>query len=217
MRQSHDASFLNWQGGGQPSFIYEAQSSCVVSGTDIRRWVAYCFVESYFDIGDEARETVTAYDEGSKHGGISVDPCTFGRFRLDANIKDPREWFLVVFQCRLRQIKCEWRQVVWRVKQSVRDYEEVLVRVQPEGRHKVHCYDTRFSYLAYLLRGRTILSGANIIHSCTYIAASRSIDVLDRHTLATSRNLGVIALPEKPKSKAMKFSSRSSGLRRRGN
>lgn len=128
MRQSHDVSFLNWQSDGSRSFIYEAQNSCVVAGSDVWRWVAYCFVESYFDIDDEARETVMAYHMDSQiDGGVLMDPCTFGRFPLDDNIKDPKTWFLRVLWCRLDQIIGEWRQIVWKVEQSVRDYEKVPV------------------------------------------------------------------------------------------
>ena len=127
MRLSDDVSFLTWQYGEPCSFIYEAQTSCVVSGSDVWRWVAYCFVESYFDVDNEARETVMAYHEDSQNGGFYMDPCTFGRFPLDDNIKDPRDWFLLVFCCRLHQIQGEWREVVWKVVQSVRDYEKVLV------------------------------------------------------------------------------------------
>ncbi|KIY03480.1 uncharacterized protein Z520_00171 [Fonsecaea multimorphosa CBS 102226] len=132
MRQSHDVSFLNWQNDGQRSFIYQAQNSCVVAGTDIWRWVGYCFVESYFDRDNEARETVMAHIKDGQEGGISLDPCTYGRYSLEDNIKDPREWFLLVFQCRLYQIQGEWRQVVNKVVQSVRDYE-VPVRYNLKG------------------------------------------------------------------------------------
>ena len=128
MRRSHNVSFLNWRRNKLPSFIYEAQTSCVVAGSDIWRWIGYCFVESYFDVDNEDRETVTSYvAEGQTDAGCTMDPCTYGRFPLTDNIKDPREWFLLVFRCRLDQVKAEWRRVVQAVEQSVRGYEKVLV------------------------------------------------------------------------------------------
>ena len=66
-----------------------------------------------------------------------MDPCTFGRFPLDDNIKDPRDWFLLVFGCRLHQIKGEWRQVVWKVVKSVHDYEKAhRCLLAPPGKNR---------------------------------------------------------------------------------
>ncbi|KIX10230.1 uncharacterized protein Z518_01311 [Rhinocladiella mackenziei CBS 650.93] len=128
MRELHDVSFLNCKSDALHSFIYEAQISCVVAGSDVWRWVAYCFVDSYFDGNDDAQETVMAYYEDSQiDGGVLMDPCTVGSSPLCANIEDPWEWFLLVFRCRLDQIRSEWRQVVWKVRQSIRDYEKVWV------------------------------------------------------------------------------------------
>jgi len=124
---SQDVSYLNWKSDASHSFLYEAQTSCVVAGLDIRRWVGYCFVESYFDVDNEARDTPMAYYRDSQgEGGLLMDPCTFGFVPLDGHIKDPREWFLTVLEYRLDQIKGEWRQVVQKIDQSVRDYEKVV-------------------------------------------------------------------------------------------
>jgi hypothetical protein len=140
MRKSHDASYLNWRSNGSHSFFYEAQTSCVVAGSDVRRWVGYCFVESYFDVNNEARDTPMAYYRDSQgEDGVLMDPCTFGWVRLDDNIKDPREWFLIVFQHRLNQINGEWRQVARKVEQSVSDYEKVAGMFNPSMWAKTSC------------------------------------------------------------------------------
>ncbi|KAK5275605.1 hypothetical protein LTR40_012775, partial [Exophiala xenobiotica] len=93
--------------------LYEAQISCVITGADKWRWVAYCFVDVYHEA--EGKETVSQYYEDSMGGnGSRTDPLTL----------DPREYFLKVYQIRLNQVKREWRRVVERLRQVVRAYEE---------------------------------------------------------------------------------------------
>jgi hypothetical protein len=126
LRQSQDVSFLNWQGSGSPGFLYEAQISCVVAGVDEWRWVAYCFVDTYFDATEEARETVLSYHEDSLVAeGMRADPLTFGVTKADDPIQEPRKYFLMVCQIRINQAKREWQQVVAKVQQSIREYVQV--------------------------------------------------------------------------------------------
>jgi hypothetical protein len=126
LRQSQDVSFLNWKSSGSPAFLYEAQISCVVAGSDEWRWVAYCFVDTYFDAAEEAKETVLSYHEDSLVAeGMRADPLTFGVANADNPIQKPREYFLMVFQIRVNQVKHEWQQVVAKVEQSVREYVQV--------------------------------------------------------------------------------------------
>jgi hypothetical protein len=126
LRQSRDVSFLNWERSWSSDFLYEAQISCLVTGSDESRWVAYCFVDTYFDAADEAKETVEAYHEDSlMDGGMHVDPLTFGVIAAEKAISTPREYFLSVFQIRIAQVKREWEQVVAKVRQSIREYLQV--------------------------------------------------------------------------------------------
>jgi hypothetical protein len=126
LRHSRDVSFLNWKTCGSSGFLYEAQISCVVAGPDEWRWVAYCFVDTYFDGVEEAKETVLSYHEDSlADEGMRVDPLTYGVVNPDNPIQDPREYFLMVFRIRIDQVKREWQQVVEKVYQSIREYEQV--------------------------------------------------------------------------------------------
>lgn len=126
LRQSRDVSFLNWKSSGPSDFLYEAQISCLVAGSDESRWVAYGFVDTYFDAADEAKETVEAYHEDSiKDGGMHADPLTFGVIDAEKTVSTPREYFLSVFRIRIAQVKREWEQVVGKVQQSVREYVQV--------------------------------------------------------------------------------------------
>lgn len=126
LRQSQDVSFLNWKSSGSPGFLYEAQISCVVAGSDEWRWVAYCFVDTYFDADEEAKETVQSYHEDSLvTEGMRADPLTFGVTNADDPIQNPKAYFLMVFQIRINQVKREWQNVVAKVQQSVREYVQV--------------------------------------------------------------------------------------------
>ena len=126
MRQSRDVSFLNWTSSGPSDFLYEAQSSCLVAGTDESRWVAYGFFDTYFDAVDAAKETVETYHkEKEQDGGMHTDPLTFGVIDAEKATPTPREYFLSVCQIRIAHIKCEWEQVVTKVGESIREYEQV--------------------------------------------------------------------------------------------
>jgi hypothetical protein len=125
LRQSLDISFLNPKSSESSSFLYEAQISCVVAGSDEYRWVAYCFIDTYFDAGD-AKETVQSYHEDSlADEGMFTDPFTFGERDANKPIQKPREYFLEVFRVRIGQVKGEWEQVVANVQENIRKYAPV--------------------------------------------------------------------------------------------
>jgi len=117
-------SFLTPSTSESSDYLYEAQISCVITGPDKWRWVAYCFVDAYYD--DVGKETVSQYNEESLgEEGLRVDPLTLGRFDADNPMHNPREYFLTVFRIRLNQARREWQQVVENLSQRVRAYEKV--------------------------------------------------------------------------------------------
>ena len=127
LRRTQNVSFLNWKSSASSGFLYEAHISCVVSGRDQDRcWLSFCFVDSYFDADEEERESVLSYHEDSlgEHGTL-MDPLTRGYSSEGQPIERPREYFLVVLLNRLGQVQREWQQVVAKVEQSIREYEEV--------------------------------------------------------------------------------------------
>jgi hypothetical protein len=142
LRKTQNVSFLNWKNSERAGFLYEAQISCVVSGRDQDRWLAYCFVDSYFDASEEERESVLSYHEDSlgEHGTL-MDPLTKGSSSESEPIERPSEYFLVVLLTRLRQVQREWQQVVAKVEQSIREYEEVwlLIFLFFNPRRVEHC------------------------------------------------------------------------------
>ncbi|KAJ9612902.1 hypothetical protein H2200_002843 [Cladophialophora chaetospira] len=125
LRHFQDISFLG-RGSQQPfDFLYEAQTSCLLSGSNKWRWVSYCFVDTYFDGDDEGRETLLEYhyDKEAEHG-INADPLTFGAHDADLPIWNAREYFLKVLEHRLTPIKREWRRVVVKVEREFRVYDK---------------------------------------------------------------------------------------------
>lgn len=97
-----------------------------MTGSDEWRWAAYCFADTYFDQGDGGRESVQTYhNESLLRGGQRMDPLTYANEPADDPIRTPREYFLVVFQNRIAQVKREWQQVVRKVEQRFRAYEQV--------------------------------------------------------------------------------------------
>jgi hypothetical protein len=126
LRQCRDVSLLNWKSSGPSDFLYEAQMSCLVAGEDESRWVAYGFIDTYFDAINETKETVEAYHKDAiMEGGINADPLTLSVINAEKTKQTPREYFLMVFQIRIAQAKREWEQVVAKVGQSICEYEQV--------------------------------------------------------------------------------------------
>jgi hypothetical protein len=126
-RISHNVSFLDWNANGQTDhFLHEAQISCIVTGLDNKSWVAYCFVDSYFDT-TATGETATCYqvNTAKSNEGLVLDPLTRGHTSADRPMLGPRQYFLKVLEIRLYQVTAEWRQVVDKVHSSVREYMEV--------------------------------------------------------------------------------------------
>jgi len=128
LRQSRDVSFLDWTSSGPSSFLYEAQISGLVAGTDETKWTAYAFVDNYFDVDGEGKETVASYHEDSLdvEEGMLMDPLTLGTCAVDMPIWNPRSYFLMVFRVRLNQVKGEWQKLVRKIKESIREYVSPL-------------------------------------------------------------------------------------------
>jgi len=126
LRQTKDISFLNWEAGLPSGFLYEAMVSCVVAGLHEHNWVAYCFVDTYFDGSDDRRETVLEYHKDKvSEDGMNMDPLTYGNCDAEDPIWDPREYFLRVCFHRLSPMVREWELLIAQVEDSFEAYEQV--------------------------------------------------------------------------------------------
>jgi hypothetical protein len=128
LRRCRDLSFLGPSKVEFSDYLCEAQISCVITGPDKWRWVAYCFVDVYF--AQDVKESVSQYHEDSlgEHG-LRTDPLTLGTSDADTPIQNPREYFLMVLRIRLKQVWREWQRVVENLKQAFNAYEEVYLHL----------------------------------------------------------------------------------------
>ncbi|KAL6413122.1 hypothetical protein AUP68_02620 [Ilyonectria robusta] len=107
-------------------FLCEAQVSVLITGLDLKRWVAYCFVDTYFEKEDR-REGVESYDDEVEFDEddkpcCQPDPFTSGESDATLPVLCPREYFVVVLESRLRQIRDEWHVVVIRMELKIETY-----------------------------------------------------------------------------------------------
>ncbi|KAK5231762.1 hypothetical protein LTR47_007165 [Exophiala xenobiotica] len=114
LRGHRDVSLLNCEGGN--AFLYEAQISFVLAGIDEWRWVAYCFVDSYFD---EDGENAAQYHKDVSDGS-HTDPFEYGV--ADKPTEQASTFFFKVFSIRAKQITQEWETVVTNVEKSIRQH-----------------------------------------------------------------------------------------------
>ena len=122
-------SFLD-PGNNQKIYLHQAHASCVITGSDLRRWVAFSFIDTYFDFdSDSARDSVQYIEQLRRDDDYDVyyDPFTRGFTDADKPIWDPMEFFSLVYRIRLDQINHEWTKVVTRLGESFKKYELMLV------------------------------------------------------------------------------------------
>jgi hypothetical protein len=111
-RQCMDLSFLEIQDQKKYS-MHEAQVSFLLCGSDDQRWAAYAFVDTHFD-DEDLRDEIFSYK------GIQDDPIARGKIDANLPIGDPREYFLMIFDIRLAQVREEWKYLVRMVERSIK-------------------------------------------------------------------------------------------------
>ncbi|KAH7122122.1 hypothetical protein B0J13DRAFT_456477 [Dactylonectria estremocensis] len=131
LRNVSDLSFLSRRLARSPRPTYthnlcEAQISVLVTGSDSWRWVAYCFVDTYYEHVDK-RESVEDYSDepetdNDSHAAFRPDPLAAGECDANMPVLTPREYFLVVLESRLQQVKDEWHVLVIYLKDKVAEY-----------------------------------------------------------------------------------------------
>ncbi len=86
---------------GSDLFYYDAQTSLLITGVDEWNWTAYCCVDTFFDNEqDPVWYLQTEYDGPSGGSRAQSQPAW-----------NPREYFLIVFSRRLRQVSREWKNI----------------------------------------------------------------------------------------------------------
>lgn len=129
LRNVIDVSFLAPE-GRRSAFIYAAHISCIITGCDLDKWVAYMFADNFFE-ADTAKDSVQFIENMRQNEEYALeivyDPFTRGLKNGDVPISDPRGVFARAFRIRLSQIKLEWTQIVKMLQQSLKEYDSVIV------------------------------------------------------------------------------------------
>jgi hypothetical protein len=120
-RQCIDLSFLTGcsnSGPSQPRYkIFEAQISFVISGWEDSRWVAWSFIDNYFEKEEELLDI-----DGYPYECFVEDPIVKGQLDQNDPFANPREYFLMFLKVRSEQILQEWECVVHSVRRNVKRY-----------------------------------------------------------------------------------------------
>jgi hypothetical protein len=101
--------------------LYEAQISVAMIGIDHWVWAAYGLVDTYFESDERAKESVDRYDQLKGRRG-RPDPLAAGQIDASKPIWTPREYFLRVFEIRIKQVRGEWHNIVDKVENEVKQY-----------------------------------------------------------------------------------------------
>jgi hypothetical protein len=128
LREPTNLSFLkgdNNEPEAQENYrLYPTQISCVVHGFDEWQWTTYAFVdtehkesEDWID-GDDDRDS-WAEVEFSKR--IIEDPIACGQ-HAHLPVWKPRQYFLKVFEIRIKEIRQEWDQLVHKLVTDISAY-----------------------------------------------------------------------------------------------
>lgn len=127
LRSSKDITFLRTlsekNDNSGDDILYEAKVSLLVSGWDRFSWVAYMFIDLYFEDSrvDEDLESIKDY-EHHEHLGTKPDPFTAAEKTAKAALSDPREYFLQVFAIRLTRVKKEWGHLLLHHRMAIATY-----------------------------------------------------------------------------------------------
>ncbi|KAK7431000.1 hypothetical protein QQZ08_002530 [Neonectria magnoliae] len=130
LRKVKDLSFLRRRSRDDApildvDYLCEAQTTVLVTGLSPWRWVAYCFVDTYFEHEDN-REGVNFYDTTREvedgHVLFQPDPFTAGNTEASRPRLDAREYYVTVFKTRLDQTKDEWDGMVSNMRSRIHSY-----------------------------------------------------------------------------------------------
>jgi len=102
--------------------LYEVQISCVVTGWDEFRWIAYGFVDSEID----------GYLADYTEDDLIFDPIGGGNFDKDFPHWRPRDYWIKVFEHRIAQVMLRWENLVKEVELSIIERKNELMLATPE-------------------------------------------------------------------------------------
>ncbi|EWZ81136.1 hypothetical protein FOWG_14712 [Fusarium oxysporum f. sp. lycopersici MN25] len=159
--------YLKLDDGNEPQVhIYEIQVSCLITGIDEDSWVAYQFVDTYHQ-GDKPLEY------GEQHG-VKPDSLTGGLFDANVPIWTPKEYFLIFYECRLKQVRHAMHKLVARLFLRLEPY------TQDEGDITASSGEVIVESMAQKKLTERVLNEANRFLPQTIHSICKPIEVWDR-------------------------------------
>lgn len=134
LRSSKDLSFLSKPSQGKasyrnrPTYLHEAQSSCVVTGYNNKIWTACSLADTFYHSSQDSddNEDMLPYyaddTDDTEDSDEKWDPLTIGKCDANNPPWDPREYFLLIFTRRLEQVKEEWLNIVYNLQHKLESY-----------------------------------------------------------------------------------------------
>ncbi len=148
LRYSQSLSFLagksipsqKTSNSNQSDYLYQGQMSCVVSGIDKYKWIAYLLADTYLESGDQS--FVEYLHDDYLEGGLRRDPLTDGVCDAEIPTWDPREYFLKVLEIQSTKVRQEWVNLVDSLQRIIREYYVSLFGFyiqQPNSQSMIQC------------------------------------------------------------------------------
>jgi hypothetical protein len=95
-------------------YIHDAQLSVMITGRDDRFWTSYCFVDLHFE-DEKHNEQVHQLSDPN----MPMDPNSCGLDPLDRPKWNPRHYFLRTLSCRMGQVRQEWSNTIFQLRQEI--------------------------------------------------------------------------------------------------
>ncbi|KAJ3538515.1 hypothetical protein NM208_g5873 [Fusarium decemcellulare] len=187
LRRSFQLHCLDGEGqeGTSQICIYEAQISCLIAGLDNHSWIAYLFIDTYYQDGSSS-ESVESYHSQED---LKTDPLAAGTVDSDLPIWTPREYFLVVYECRLKQVKHALQNLVSRLLLKLEPYIQDSMTLVPRS-----VDDGSFSQ-AQKKNIQKMLNEASRVLRQTIHSICKAVEVWDRFSSRDAAYLSDILRP----------------------
>ncbi|KAK7426001.1 hypothetical protein QQZ08_007449 [Neonectria magnoliae] len=166
--------------------IYEAQISCLVTGLDHDSWVAYLFIDTYYQ-GKKSYESVDRY--GSQQG-FRQDPLMAGTGDADIPIWTPREYFLPLYEARLGQMKYATQNLIARLLGKLEPYIHDSINLIPLPADDRTLSFTRKKQIQQMLN-----ESCRLLRQTTH-SVCKAVDVWDRFSNRDAAYLSDILKPK---------------------
>ncbi|KAF4840862.1 hypothetical protein CGCSCA4_v009991 [Colletotrichum siamense] len=132
LRKTTDLSFLSMSKEGdqdsgkvpeETDYLYECQTSFIVTGWDTSSWTAICLADSYFEDQTDAEDPYMLPHYVKDPDVPDLDPLSIGKLTADrVAASDPREYFLLIMKNRVMRLREIWTNVDFHLGERINQY-----------------------------------------------------------------------------------------------